>query len=63
MQDVVEDYFGRRTLGGRSDNPSAEQFRFNDQTLAALREIAPTISGNTGGRYGKVNGILSVMSP
>ena len=31
MQDVVEDYFGhQRTVRGRSDNPSAQQFGYND---------------------------------
>ena len=54
MQDVLEDYFGhQRTLGRRSDNPSAQQFKYNDRTLAAQRGIAPSVSGNTGGRYGK----------
>ena len=54
MQDVLEDYFGhQRTLGGRSDNPSAQQFKDDDRTLAAQRDIAPSVSGNTGGSYGK----------
>ena len=54
MQDVVEDYFGhQRAKGGRSDNPTAQQFTFNDQTIAAQRDIAPVIRGNVGGRYGK----------
>ena len=54
MQDVVEDYFGhQRTVRGRSDNPSAQQFGYNDLTLAAQRNIAPSVSGNVGGRYGK----------
>ncbi|CAB4008060.1 Hypothetical predicted protein [Paramuricea clavata] len=54
MEDVLEDYFGHhRTLGVRSDNSSAEQFRCNDRTLAAQRDIDPSVSGNTGGRYGK----------
>ena len=31
MQDVLEEYFGhQRTLGGRSDNPSAQQFTYKD---------------------------------
>ena len=31
MQDVVEDYFGhQRGQGGRSDNPDAYQFGYND---------------------------------
>ena len=54
MQDVIEDYFGhQRTQRGRSDNPSAQQFAYNDLTIAAKRDIAPSVSGNTGGRYGK----------
>ena len=53
MQDVIEDYFGhQRTQRGRSDNPSAQQFGYNDLTIAAQRDIAPTIKGNTGGRFG-----------
>lgn len=54
MQDVVEDYFGhQRGKGGRSDNPTAQQFGYNDLTIAAQRDIAPVIRGNVGGRYGK----------
>ena len=54
MQDVIEDYFGhQRTVRGRSDNPSAEQFGYNDLTIATKRDIAPSVSGNSGGRYGK----------
>ena len=54
MQDVIEDYFGnQRTQRGRSDNPSAEQFGYNDLTIAVKGDIAPSVSGNAGGRYGK----------
>ena len=54
MQDVVEDYFGhQRSKGGRSDNPTAQQFGYNDLTIAAQRDIAPVIRGNVGGRYEK----------
>ena len=54
MQDVVEDYFGhQRGKGGRSDNPTAHQFGYNDLTIAAQRDIAPVIRGNVGGRYEK----------
>ena len=36
MQDVLEDYFGhQRAKGGRSDNPTAQQFGYNDLTIAA----------------------------
>lgn len=46
MQDVVKDYFGhQKTVRGRSDNPSAEQFCYDDMTIAAKRDIAR--------RYGK----------
>ena len=54
MQDIVEDYFGhQRAKGGRSDNPTAYQFGYNDLTIAAQRHIAPVVRGNVGGRYGK----------
>lgn len=54
MQDVLEDYFGHQcSKGGRSDNPTAHQFRYNDLTIAAQRDIAPVIRGNVGGRYEK----------
>jgi hypothetical protein len=52
MQDVLEDYFGhQRAKGGRSDNPTAQQFGYNDLTIASQRDIAPVIRGNVGGRY------------
>ena len=42
MQDVLEDYFGhQRARGGRSDNPTAQQFGYNDLTIASQRDIAP----------------------
>ena len=42
MQDVLEDYFGhQRAKGGRSDNPTAQQFGYSDLTIAAQRDIAP----------------------
>ena len=54
MQDVLEDYFGhQRSKGGRSDNPTAQQFGYNDLTIAAQRDIASVIRGNVGGRYEK----------
>ena len=54
MQDILEDYFGhQRRKGGRSDNPTAQQFGYNDLTIAAQRDIAPVIRGNVGGRYEK----------
>ena len=54
MQDVLEDYFGhQRAKGGRSDNPTAQQFGYNDLTIAAQRDIAPVLRGNVGGRYEK----------
>ena len=39
MQDVIEDYFGhQRAKGGpRSDNPTVQQFGYNDLTIAAQR--------------------------
>ena len=49
MQDVIEDYLGHeREKGRRSDNPTAQQFGYNDLTIATV------ICGNVGGRYGKV---------
>ena len=54
MQDVLEDYFGhQREKGRRSDNPTAQQFGYNDLTIASQRDIAPVIRGNVGGRYEK----------
>jgi hypothetical protein len=54
MQDVLEDYFGhQRAKGGRSDNPTAQQFGYNDLTIAAQRDVAPVLRGNVGGRYKK----------
>jgi hypothetical protein len=54
MQDVLEDYFGhQRAKGGRSDNPNAQQFGYNDLTIAAQRDIAPVVRGNVGGRFEK----------
>ncbi len=54
MQDVVEDYFGhQRAKGGRSDNPTAQQFGYNDLTIAAQRDIPPVVRGNVGGRHTK----------
>ena len=53
MQDVQEDYFGHQRAGdGRSHNPTAQQFGYNDLTIASQRDIAPVIRGNVGGRYG-----------
>ena len=54
MQDVLDDYFGHQGYKGRkSDNPSAQQFGYNELTIAAQRDIAPVIRGNVGGRYDK----------
>lgn len=53
MQDILEDYFGHQRArgGGRSDNPTAQQFGYNDLTITTQRDIAPVIRGNVGGRY------------
>ena len=40
----------QRARGGRSDNPTAQQFGYNDLTIATQRYIAPVIRGNVGGR-------------
>jgi hypothetical protein len=64
MQDVIEDYFGhQRTQRGKSDKPSAKQFGYNDLTIAVKRDIAPSVSGNTGGDMARQNGTLSLMIP
>ena len=42
------------TKGRISDNPTAQQFGYNDLTISCQRDIAPVIRGNVGGRYGKV---------
>ena len=58
MQDVLKDYFGyQRAKGGRSDNTTAQQFGYNDLTIAAQRDIATVLRGNVGGRYEKKNDI------
>ena len=55
MQNVLEDYFRhQREKGRRSDNPTAQQFGYNDLTISCQRDIAPVIRGNVDGRYGKV---------
>ena len=52
MQVVIEDYCGhQRTQQGRSDYPSAQQFGYNNITIAAQRDIASSVKSNTGGRY------------
>ena len=54
MQDVLEDYFGhQQAKRGRSDNPAADQFSYNDLTIAVHKDIAPVIRGNVGGRCEK----------
>ena len=42
-----------KELRGRSDNPFAEQFSYNYLTIAVKRDIAPSVSGNTGSPYSK----------
>ena len=55
MHDILKDYFGhQREKGRRTDNPTAQQFGYNDLTIASQRDIAPVIRGNVGGRYEKV---------
>ena len=63
MQDVIEDYFGyQRTQRGRSDNTSAQQFGYNDLTIAAQRDIAPTIKELQEDDLAQLNGIQSRVS-
>ena len=62
MQDVVKDYFGhQKAKGGRADNPTAQEFGYNDLTIAAQRDIAPDIRGNVGGRYEVKKWLKSAM--
>ena len=49
MQDVLEEYFGyQRAKGRRSDNPTAQEFGYNDITINMQRTIKP--KGNVHGR-------------
>ena len=49
MQDVLEEYFGyQRARGRRSDNPTAQEFGYNDITINMQRTIKP--KGNVHGR-------------
>ena len=51
-QDDVEEYFGYQRAQGRSDNPSAIEFGYNDLRIATLRDVAPqSIEGNVSGRH------------
>ena len=48
MQGVPEDYCGhQRAEGGRSGNPTTQQFGYDDLTIASQRDIAPVL-GNVG---------------
>ena len=50
-QDVIEEYFGRhRMLGRRNDNPTLQQFGYQDNTIRLQRSIVP-VTGNTSGKY------------
>ena len=54
MQDLIEDYFGhQREKGRRSDNLTAQQFGYNDFTIASHLDIAPLTRSDDGGRYEK----------
>lgn len=51
-QDLLEEYFGfQRSRGRRSDNPTVQDFGYNDLTIAAQRGSAPIVKGNVAGRY------------
>ena len=51
-QDDVEEYFGyQRAQGRRSENPTAEDFGYNDLRISVLRDIAPVAEGNVAGRH------------
>lgn len=50
----MEDYLGhQKSQGGKSDNSTAQQFGYNDLTIAAQRDVAPVIRRNVEGRYEK----------
>ena len=54
MQDVLEDYFGhQRSKGGRSDNPTAQQFGYNDLTKDLADQIQMDLVDM--GKYKKQN--------
>lgn len=54
VQHVIEEYFGhQQAKEGGSDNSTAQQFGYNNLTIAAPRDIAPVLTGNVGGCYGK----------
>eukprot|EP00794_Sanderia_malayensis_P010387 gene10387-11468_t len=51
-QDDCEKYFGRqRSLGRRNDNPTIQQFGYNNNTIRIQRSVRTT-TGNTSGKYG-----------
>ena len=51
-QDLLEEYFGnQRARGRRSNNPTANEFAYNDLSIATQRGIAPVIKGNVAGRH------------
>ena len=53
FQDDVEEYFGYQHAQGRSDNPSAAEFGYDDLRIATLQDVvAPqSIEGNVSERH------------
>ncbi len=50
-QDIVEEHFGRqRSFGRCSDNPTLQQFGFNENTIRMQRSVVP-VTGNTKGGH------------
>ena len=65
-QDPVEEYFGKqRERGARNDNPTADGFLHNHQTLATLGTISigPLVKGNVRGRPRPVDSIEQLSLP
>ena len=51
-QDLLEEYFGnQRARGRQSNNPTANEFVYNDLSIATQCGIAPIIKGNVAGRH------------
>ena len=53
MQDVLEVTLDTKEKEGE-DRTTAQQFGYNDLTIATQQDIAPVIRGNVGGRCEKV---------
>ena len=46
-QDPLENYFGKqRAMGGRKDNPTMQDFGYNDNTIRNQKVFRPIAGGN-----------------